>query len=155
MYSNEIVCSILDYINDNIKTKIKIEDISNHLCYDRYYLMKLFKNNLNISIIDYINIKKINNSLEFLRNNNNLLNVALNSGFYSLEYFSEMFKKILGINPSTYRKIIKRNINIKENDINIFQKNYLNLISKLEFIDTYLQNRKPKVIPVRKLSIFR
>ena len=155
MYSNEIVCSILDYINDNIKTRIKIEDISNHFCYDRYYLMKLFKNNLNISIIDYINIKKINNSLEFLRNNNNLLNVALNSGFYSLEYFSEMFKKILGINPSTYRKIIKRNINIKENDINIFQKNYLNLISKLEFIDTYLQNRKPKVIPVRKLSIFR
>ena len=155
MYSNEIVCNTLDYINKNIMTKIKIKDLSDYLNYDRYYIMKLFKKELNISIIDYINIIKIKNSLQSIRENNNLLNISLNTGYYSLEYFSEMFKKILGINPSTYKKIINKNINIKEKELKIFQKNYSKIAEKIEYINKYKNNRKPTTYQVKKLSIFK
>lgn len=154
MFSNNIVCDILEFIDININTKISIEDLSRRLNYNRYYLMKLFKKEINISIIDYINNLRIYNCLNDIKNNN-LLKVAINNGFYSLEYFSETFKNILGINPSTYKKIINHNRNISDEDIII----YLNKISDLkiliEFCNKYKNNKKPTKPQIKVLSIFK
>ena len=43
MYSNEIVCQILDYIDQNITTKISLIDISNYFFFNKFYISKLFK----------------------------------------------------------------------------------------------------------------
>jgi DNA polymerase-3 subunit delta len=55
MYSNELICNILNFIEININKKISIEEISLKFFYNRYYVMKLFKKELNISLISYIN----------------------------------------------------------------------------------------------------
>ena len=43
MYSNDLVCNILIYINNNYKKDISIDEISNYFSYNRFYIMKLFK----------------------------------------------------------------------------------------------------------------
>ena len=95
MISNSLVCDILEYINKNINEKITIDDLTYEFNYNRYYLMKLFKKELDISIVNYINYKRIYNSLSSLRNDKSILMVALDNGFYSQEYYAEIFKKVI------------------------------------------------------------
>ena len=92
MYSNELVCKILSYIDNNINRKITIEELSLRFYYNRYYIMKLFKKEIGLSLFDYINSLRIYNSISSINNSSKLLiRVAIDNGFYSLEYFSEIF----------------------------------------------------------------
>lgn len=153
MYSKKIVCNIINYINENINRKISIEDISLKFNYNRYYVMKLFKKELNISIINYINIKRIHDSLHEFKNNISILNIALKHGFYYQEYYTEIFIKVLGINPTTYRNYILYN-QIDNEDFIILRDNLINMNSILENIKKYLTNKKPNIYN-KTLSIFR
>ena len=155
MYSNNIICNILEYINININTKITIENLEYHFFYNRYYLMKLFKKEMGITILNYINKVRIYNSLNELNNTSNLLiKVAINNGFYSLEYFSETFKKEIGVSPREYKKTIMNRYYYNDNIMNKINNNIISINKLIEKRDKYLHNKKPTITPVRKLSIF-
>ena len=116
--------------------------------------MKRFKRELNITIREYINIKKILNSLEHYNYDNKILNIAFKSGYNSLEYYSEIFTTLVGVSPRIYKKFLS-----PLNNLSIEEKNTIrNYITNLITIDTkvkkYITNQKPKELPVRKLSIF-
>lgn len=151
MYSNELVCNILEYLNNNINEEIPIDRLSYLFFFNRTYIMKRFKKELNISITEYINSMRIYNSLSSFRDNNYISSIGYKNGFNSLEYFSETFKKVLGVNPNTYKKYINHDINIKKKDIEIILVN----INKLNNIKNktikYLNNRKPTVIKTKSL----
>ena len=155
MFSNDLVCDILEYIDNNINNRITIDDISNKFYYNRFYIMKLFKREIGIPISIYINSVRVYNSTKLIRNGNySMLMVGLSNGFYSLEYFSEMFKKTIGVSPLKYKKYINNRFSFKEEDVNIILNNIINLKTLSEFVDKYKKNRKPIKLPVRKLSIF-
>ena len=153
MYSNELVCDIIDFIDNNINKKISIEDISLKFNYNRYYIMKLFKKELNLSINNYINIKRIHDSLPEYHNDISILNIALKHGFYYQEYYTEIFIKIIGINPTTYRNYIKNNI-ISNKEFIILRNNLINISNIFEKIKDYQNNKKPKIVN-QSLSIFK
>ena len=50
MFSNDLVCDILEYIDNNLYCEISIDLLSSIFCYDKYYIMKLFKRETGISI---------------------------------------------------------------------------------------------------------
>ena len=155
MYSNELVCSILLYIYNNLNSKITIDDISKRLFYNRYYIMKIFKKEIKISIFDYINKVRMYNSLNDIKNGRDYFTkVAIKNGFYSLEYFSEVFHKIIGVNPSIYKKFCLFSYDISDKDYECIVNNIIDLHSLMEFVERYKKNIKPKNHPVRKLSIF-
>lgn len=153
MFSNKLVCDILEYINENINKEITIDELSSLFYFNKTYIMKRFKKELGISIHSYINHIRIYNSLlDFNNHNNNnyILNIAIRNGFNSLEYFSETFKKIMGVSPSIYKKFLFIGSNISKKDDDLIR----NSIGKLQGIKNncikYLNNRKPKEIPVKK-----
>ena len=86
MHSKKLICEILDYINNNINKEITIEELSNIFYFDKYHIMKLFKKELSITIINYINIMRIYNSLKEYKYHDQIIRIALNNGFNSLEY---------------------------------------------------------------------
>lgn len=153
MYSNELVCDIIDFIDNNINRKISIENISLKFNYNRYYIMKLFKKELNLSINNYINIKRIHDSLPEYHNDISILNIALKHGFYYQEYYTEIFIRILGINPTTYKNYIKNNI-ISNKEFIILRNNLINISNIFEKIKDYQNNKKPKIVN-QSLSIFK
>ena len=142
MNSNNLVCDMIDYINKNINDKITIDDLTYEFNYNRYYLMKLFKKELNISIINYINYKRIYNSLSSLRDDRSILNVALNNGFYSQEYYDEIFKKVIGTNPITYKSFIKYKYLSNTNEEKLLITNLINLEEIIDKINNYIRKRK-------------
>lgn len=150
MKVKEIVWAILDYISENSTKKISIEEISSVLGYSRFYIMKKFKEEIGVSIISYINILKILNSLNDLNSNKSMLKVALDNGFNSLEYYSEMFKKFIGVSPVNFKKILHNpHINYNENILN----NILTLKSLRLQSTIYWEKYRKNIYPVMKLKI--
>lgn len=156
MFSNNLICDILVYINDNLKYKISIQDLEKRFYYNRYYIMKLFKKEIGITITQYINSLKIYNSINDIKNSNNTLtSIALRNGFYSLEYFSETFKQITKLSPKVFKDYFHNNIYISDKNISLIQLSFIKLYNIHQLKDTYLANKKPTKKQVKVLSIFR
>lgn len=154
MYSNELVVKILNYIDDNLYKRITMDEISSIFYFNKDYLMRIFKKELDITIMDYINKRRIYNSLDLLKNTDDLvIKIALNSGYSSLEYYSETFTKILGVSPLTYRKFTKVNSQISLEELDIIRTRLPDISSLLKRIDIYKNNVKRS--EVKKLGLFK
>ncbi len=154
MYSNELVCNILGYIDNNLYSEINIDMISGIFCYDKFYIMKKFKREIGTSIINYVNDMRILNSLNSFRDDNTILKIAFNNGFNSLEYFSETFKKVMGVSPLTYKKFVNYDIRINSGDRDIILNSVIRLNTLKKFCESYKQRVKPRDTKIKKLSIF-
>ena len=154
MYSNELVVKMLNYIDDNLYKRITMDEISSIFYFNKDYLMRIFKKELDITIMDYINKRRIYNSLDSLKNTDDLvIKIALNSGYSSLEYYSETFTKILGVSPLTYRKFTKVNSQISDDELDIIRTRLPDISSLLKRIDIYKNNIKRS--EVKKLGLFK
>ena len=154
MYSNDLIIKILDYIDKNIDRQISIDELSKRFFYNRYYIMKLFKKELNITIFDYINKIKIYNCLYDIKYKNDFFTkISLNHGFISLDYFSRLFKKVMKVSPLQYKKYIKKESNKYEHDIILTQLIELNTL--INRIKKYRENIKPQELKVKTLFTFK
>ena len=154
MYSNELVIKILNYLDNNINKKITMDELSRMFYFNKDYLMRVFKKELDITIMDYINKRRIYNSLEETRTTDDMMiKVALNNGFASQEYFSEMFTKIIGVNPLTYRKFTRVNSQISDDVLRTIRSNLTDISNTLKIIDRYKLNVPTR--EVKKMSFFR
>jgi AraC family transcriptional regulator of adaptative response / methylphosphotriester-DNA alkyltransferase methyltransferase len=116
--TEEKVTEILKYIEDNLNNSIRIDDLSDVFHYDRSYLSRSFKKLTDISLIDYINERKIIKSIYYVVNTDDkMLKIALNSGFNSLEYFSETFYRVTNFSPTSLRDNTDINGLLPFNDI--------------------------------------
>ncbi len=150
MFSNELVCDILEYIHENLNKEITIDELSFLFHYNKTYIMKRFKKEIGLTIHNYINSIRIYNSLLDFQADNYILSIALKHGFNSLEYFSETFKNIVGVSPSIYRKFLSINSNISNEEITLICSSIGQLQSLNNNAIKYLNNRKPKEMPVKK-----
>ena len=153
MYSNELVCNILDYLDENINTIISIDMISSIFCYDKTYVMKRFKKELGISIINYMNAMKIFNSLRYFKYDDSILKISMESGFNSLEYFSEIFKKVIGVGPNTYKQFIRHDIRVEANEVSTIINSLVKLDELRNKVMFYRRRVKPSTVMVKKLSL--
>lgn len=157
MFSNNLICNILKYIDHHLLEKISIDDLCQKFHYNRFYIMKLFKKEMGVSIIYYINALRIYNSAMQIIQNKDIffIKVALDNGFISLEYFSETFKDIMNVSPTIFKKSLNR-----YNDLSL--ETLLNIHEKLIFLkklindkNSYLLKQKLNNCPVKKLSVFK
>lgn len=153
MYSNELVCKIIEYLNTNINKEITIDELSINFYFDKTYIMKRFKKELGITIHEYINYIRIYNSLNDFNIDNSILYIGIKNGFNSIEYFSETFKKVIGVSPITYKKFIISIKDISYSNEEIIKDSIIRLKNIKDKTIKYLNNRKPKSIHVK--TIFR
>lgn len=153
MYSNELVCNILNYLDENINTIISIDMISSIFCYDKTYVMKRFKRELGISIINYMNAIKIFNSLKYFKYDDSVLKISMESGFNSLEYFSEIFKKIIGVSPNTYKQFVRHDIRVEADEVSTIINSLVKLDELRNKVMYYRRRVKPNTVMVKKLSL--
>lgn len=148
---NKLVISILKYIDENINSKISLEELSRIFYFNKDYIMRVFKKELGITIIEYINKKRVFASLtELKETNDSILKVALLNGFISQEYFSEIFTKTIGTNPHNYRKFTRNDPSLSYENIITIRKNLTELRYQLDKITKYCRN--VSIETVKKLS---
>lgn len=155
MYSNELICKILEFIDNNLNRKISVEEIAYKFFYNRFYIMKLFKKELGITLVMYINYMRIFNSIKYIQNtNDSFTKIALCNGFYSLEYFSEIFRSVMGVSPRVFQNYYKYRYKVSSKELDIIACNWIKLQNIVDRLNRYKKNKKPSGIPVLKRSIF-
>lgn len=94
-----------EFIEQNYKENISIDEVSAACNVSTAYLHKIFKNTLGITPGNYILNIRISVAQNLLVNTHQpLIEIAFNCGFNSQSYFSDCFKKYVGITPKDFRK---------------------------------------------------
>ena len=128
MYSKPLIINILIFLNNNLYQKIELNYLEEMFHYNKFYIIRLFKKEIGITINDYLNRMRIYNSLNDIVNPNySCLKVALLYGFTNLEYYSETFSKIIGISPLKYKKFYLKMDNLDNEIRNKIIENVINL----------------------------
>lgn len=155
MYSNETIIQILSFLDDNLYKKISIDEIASYFHYNKDYIMRLFKKEIGFTIIDYVNKRKIYNSLRaYPKNNQSILSISIQYGFSSQEYYCEIFHKIMGVSPSVFHSFKNFSKDISVEDVYKIQDNLSLLDFQFREIEKYRINVKPKST-VKILSVFK
>lgn len=95
----------LEYIDRNYRVKMSIQDMADFIGLDRKYIYKLFMDKLNKSPQKYLIEKRISRAEQLLRNTSfSVAEVGKSVGYPEVFYFSKIFKQVVGVSPSQYRK---------------------------------------------------
>ena len=104
--NNIIVDKITEYINLNIANKILIEDIAAYLALSISRVSHIFKEETGISILKYINKKRMMLAKELVRQGEPFINIAHKCGFQDYTSFFRSFKKEYNLTPGEYLKAV-------------------------------------------------
>lgn len=93
-----------DYIQNNLKEPLRIQDLSKIMGINQQYFKTQFKNTFDISVHEYIKTERLNKAMAFIQNTNeSLSSIALKVGYSSISSFSQAFKNHFGQNPLHYK----------------------------------------------------
>ena len=93
------------YIELNYQEALTVETVAEHCNVSASYLHKLFKSTLDITPGEYLINCRLSAARDLLINTSLSLNeIAFSCGFNSQSYFSDCFKKRIGVSPKNFRK---------------------------------------------------
>ena len=100
-----VVIEVQKYINRNYNNEdLSISEIANSLGISQTYLTRLFKRELGMTFADYLTNVRIKNAIILMRDPSlRLCEIAKLIGYGTQHYFSNVFKKHVGISPQDYK----------------------------------------------------
>ncbi|MGL4910828.1 MAG: response regulator transcription factor [Romboutsia sp.] len=100
---------IIVYINNNLGKKLSLDLLARLVNMNESYLSRIFKDELGMTISDYIKLIRLDKATELLKQKEmRIKDVALSIGIQDQMYFSRLFTKKFNMTPSEYKdKYIK------------------------------------------------
>jgi AraC-like DNA-binding protein len=112
---DDLLNRIIAYMKENVHNNIMIDDLCNEFAIGRTQLKSLFKNKLNTSAMLYFRHLKMEKAKDLIREGRyNFSEIADLLSFSSVNYFSQSFKRIVGMNPSQYADSVKGKIKLQK-----------------------------------------
>ncbi len=104
--SLEKIKVVIKYIEENYANEISVEDMAEELEISSSHFMKLFKNNMHTSFINYLNEYRLSMAAKLLiSSNSNIMDISMECGFNNLSYFNRSFKTQYDVTPRQYREL--------------------------------------------------
>lgn len=102
-------CSIVRrYIDAHFKENLSLDQLAALAHVNKYYLVHTFTREYGTSPINYLISRRIQESRRLLESTNHSLSqIAHMLGFSSPSYFSQVFRKQVGVSPQEYRKAFR------------------------------------------------
>lgn len=95
---------ICQYIEDNYSEKITLNSIAEQAGFSKYYISRLFKQYMGVTIIDYLIKIRLDKAKKLLVSGEyNIKQISYMVGYSDPNYFTWSFKKYLGISPIKYK----------------------------------------------------
>ena len=102
--SSMIIRSAIEYIEENFRENITIEDLANFVHLSKSYFMNKFRNSVGMGAMEYIVEYRIKRACELLLEDKmNVSEIAFECGFKNLSNFNKHFKRITSTTPIKYR----------------------------------------------------
>ena len=91
---------LINYIDEHIKERITLNDLSQHFHLAANYISIFFKQEMHIPIITYIKNKQLTNINIALKNGESPTQIFFQYGFSNYSNFFRLYKKTFGYPPS-------------------------------------------------------
>lgn len=92
------------YIRDHYKESVSLDDAAAYLNISSGYLSRVFKRDTGYTFVNYLTNYRIQLALELLRNTHlKVYEVAEQVGYTDTNYFSNIFRRQVGLSPSEYQ----------------------------------------------------
>ncbi len=96
----------IEYINRNIESDLRLEDIGKNAHVSKYYLCRQFKQLTGLTVMEYILQTRLIQAQTLLASDSAPIGeISDRCGFSSSSYFSRIFREKIGLSPSEFRNI--------------------------------------------------
>lgn len=104
MHAWEQIQITVDYIEEHLSEKIKIENLAKLASLSQFYYQRLFSRLVKKPVKEYIKLRRLAKASEaMLDKDKRILDIALDFGFSSHEILTRNFKDAFGMTPEDYR----------------------------------------------------
>ena len=108
--SDKVVHEISEYINRRYGEELGLDRLSREFSISESHLSRKFKSVAGVGVNEYITFVRIMNAERMLRAEDiSITEVAARCGFNDSNYFSAVFKKVKGITPLKFAKLVREN----------------------------------------------
>lgn len=111
LYENQVsqqdslLTSVCDYLEENLNQNVTMEEVAEELNLNKDYLGKQIKGRTGQSFRTIYNQLKMEYAKEMLKKGNlKVYEISEKLGYTSADYFTLLFKKIVGMPPAEYKK---------------------------------------------------
>ncbi len=110
--ANSHMKKILEYIRENYRHKITLQDLKNLTGMGSTFIAKQFKSYTGHTFVDYLNRVRVKNATKLMLTTDiKIYSIAKTVGFYDYKHFIRVFKKYLGYSPSEFINIFGSHTN--------------------------------------------
>ena len=100
-----LYADILNFLCFNYTRNLTLDDIAKEMHYSKSYIRQIFHKKSNHTISHYLIILRMKRAKELLLNENiSIRDIAYEVGYDDPNYFTNVFRKEVGISPRAYRK---------------------------------------------------
>ena len=91
---------IVNYLNEHLTESINLEELANIFFISKSQLNRIFRKNMNITVGNYISLKRIHLARQLMLEGLSAEEAAINSGYKDYSTFYRTYKKIMGYAPT-------------------------------------------------------
>ena len=103
--SPQQVQRVTDYIEGHLNDKITIADLAELVALSRFHFIRAFKKSVGIPPHQFIMRRRVDRAKEMLTDGHfSVTEVALGAGFNGLTQLTRVFRQVVGVTPSTFRR---------------------------------------------------
>ncbi|WML41489.1 helix-turn-helix domain-containing protein [Neobacillus sp. OS1-2] len=93
------------YIRDNLSQPLRLKDVAENLHISSRHLSRLFTEELGVTFTQYVRNERINRATNLLTTTKlPIKEIAIQTGFETVHYFTTVFKDIIGVTPGEFSK---------------------------------------------------
>lgn len=107
--SSPYVRAAIQYMENNYMAAPSINELAKIVNLSPFYLMRLFKDEVGISLHTYINQLRINRAQNLMLQGESLLGITYELGFADQSHFSKTFLKLTGVSPVNFNTTLTAN----------------------------------------------
>ncbi|MBR5011569.1 MAG: helix-turn-helix transcriptional regulator [Clostridia bacterium] len=110
--SSRLLEQVCEYLESNIENRLRFDDVLKHFSTSASVIKKIFRDNMDCGIMEYFNRLKIEAAKQMIRDGNyNFTQIADRLSFNTSQYFTTVFRRVTGMNPSEYEDSVKSRFN--------------------------------------------
>lgn len=98
------IALVCDYLQANYQKNISLAELSEISGLSRFYLSRLFRRHIGLSLSAYQRQVRIDRAKKLLAIGKPIAYVALSTGFYDQSHFTGHFKRLVGTTPAKYQQ---------------------------------------------------
>jgi len=100
------VRQVIEYLQEHYNQDLTLDDVARKVHISPSHLSRLFKDELGMTIIDYLTDIRIAAAKQMLENSDLMVKeIAEKVGYQEASYFTRVFKKNTGVSPAEYRRL--------------------------------------------------